>query len=435
MKEIRDILEKEAEKRGKYWKSLGFPELMEIYAEYKDKLDCKSEFDFLLSVRKMQEEKIELLDKIPTSLEIIDKYGDVDYEWVVEKLIPKGAITLLYGRGGIGKTWLVLQMGLAISKGDPFCGLKTQKSKVYYIGFEDSLKRIIAQRLKILGGTKDFLVWHIDHDFPPPKLDSSEWQIYEILPAGSLMFIDTLRAAQSGDENSSQDMSKIIERLKKLRKKDITIVLVHHTPKGNETIYKGSTAILDLVDHELCLEKLKDEDNENIETEIYRLGTKQKTRFQPGEVFLSFTQEGFELAQDPKLQKLYDLYEVIQQKGKPLQQDILEEAKERLGWSKNKTLRILQKGEGTFWRKQKGQGHKFYYEPLKVFSFFPSIYKGEKWENTPYKAGKYPKENQEKTLTSPESSHFPEGSGKMGRYSGKYPYRDEDQNEDFEYDL
>ena len=92
----------------------------------------------------------------------------------------------------------------------------------------------------------------------------------------------------------------------------VTIILIHHTPKANEGIYKGSTAILDLVDHELCLEKLKDED-EGVETEIYRLGTKQKTRFQPGEVFLSLTKEGFELAQDSKTEKYLELYGVIQE--------------------------------------------------------------------------------------------------------------------------
>jgi len=57
---------------------------------------------------------------------------------------------------------------------------------------------------------------------------------------------------------------------------------------------------------------LKDED-EGVETEIYRLGTKQKTRFQPGEVFLSLTKEGFELAQDSKTEKYLELYGVIQE--------------------------------------------------------------------------------------------------------------------------
>ena len=426
----RDILEKEAEKRGKYWKSFNSTELEQIYKEHKDKLPCKNLFDFLVAVKTIEQEKNELWDKIPSSLEIV-AMEDTDFEWVVDKLIPKGGITLLYGRGGIGKTWLTLQMCKAIANGEPFCGLQTKKCPVIYVGFEDPL-HIIAKRLNILGASKDFKIWHIDSEFPPPRLDLSEWQVYQGLPPNSLMVVDTLRAAHSLDENSSQDMAKIIERLKELRKKGITILLLHHTPKANETMYKGSTAILDLVDHELCLEKLKedeDEESEDMDTGIYRLGTKYKTRFEPVKIFLSFNGKGFEEALDPKLEKFFDLYEIIEQKGEPLQQDIINEAKEQLGWSKNKTRRILEKGEGTFWQKRKGQGHKFYYEPLKVFSYFPNIYKGGKWENTPKERGKYPKENQGKTLTSSEFSHFPEGSGKMVIYPKKG-----DEGE-FEYDL
>ena len=438
----RDILEKEAEKRGKYWKSFNSTELEQIYKEHKDKLPCKNLFDFLIAVKTIQQEKEknELWDKIPSSLEIVTMDEDTDYEWIVDKLIPKGGITLLYGRGGIGKTWLSLQMCKAIAEGQPFCGLETTKCPVIYVGFEDP-RRVIIKRLKILGASKDFKIWHVDLDFPPPHLDSkdSEWQIYKKLPSGSLIVIDTLRAAHSKDENSSQDMAKIMERLKELRRKGITIVLLHHTPKSSEEIYKGSTAILDLVDHELCLEKLKEEDNkenEDMDMGIYRLGTKQKTRFEPVEIFLSFNGQGFELAQDPKLQKLYDLFEIIREKGKPLQQDILKEAKEQLGWSQNKTRRILEKGEGTFWHKQKGQGHKFYYIPLdRVFFNFSPYNIKEKLKNTPYKAEKYPEENQEKTLTSSEFFNFSEGSGKMVKYSEKYPYKDKDQNEDFEYDF
>ncbi|MDL1972326.1 MAG: AAA family ATPase, partial [Deltaproteobacteria bacterium] len=406
-------------------------ELVQIYQEYKDKLPCENEFNFLLSVKKMQHEKIELWDRIPSSLEIIDMDEDADFEWIVHKLIPKGGITLLYGRGGVGKTWLVLQMCEAIASGKPFCGLETKKCPIVYVDFEDS-RKVIKKRLNVLGGSKDFKIWLFDSEFPPPKLDSSKWHMYQELPPNSLIVVDTLRAAHALDENSSQDMTKIMDKLKELRRREITVLLLHHAPKANVETYKGSTAILDLVDHELCLEKLEDEDNE---AEIYRLGTKLKTRFEPTEIFLSFNGQGFELAQDPRMQKIYDLFEIIKEMGEPLQQDILKEAKEQLGWSKNKTLQILKKGEGTFWRKQKGQGHKFYYIPLeRASSNFPLYNIKRKLENSPHKAGKYPKENQEKTLTSSEFSNFPEGSGKIGKYSGKYS-EVEDRDEDFEYDL
>lgn len=72
-----------------------------------------------------------------------------------------------------------------------------------------------------------------------------------MLPPGSLLVFDTLRASQSRDENDSQQMASIMMKLKILRDSGFTILLIHHTPKGNDNIYKGSTAIFDLSDHVL----------------------------------------------------------------------------------------------------------------------------------------------------------------------------------------
>ena len=41
---------------------------------------------------------------------------DIHVEWIVDKLIPKQSITLLHGRGGIGKTWITLVLAHAVSK-------------------------------------------------------------------------------------------------------------------------------------------------------------------------------------------------------------------------------------------------------------------------------------------------------------------------------
>ena len=427
---LGNIVKGEAKKLGVSWMDMSGEQLMKVWDIYKDILPYKNVFEFIVAYKKLVAKEKGIL-VIPSSVEIISM--DCEIEWLIDKVLPKQAISLLFGKGGIGKTWLALQLSRAIAEGMPFLGFDSQKTTVVYINFEDPLS-VLKKRLETIGTSPDFYIWHLSHDPSPPKLDSRRWELYKKLPQESLLIFVTLRAAHGGDENSSLDMAKIMERLKELRELGYTILLLHHTPKSSSQIYKGSTAIVDLVDHALCLEK--DGDSEDIEMQIYRLGTKEKTRFLAGEIFLSFNGEGFELAQDPRLQKLYDLYEIIKQKEgtKLSQQDIINEAREQLGWSKNKTLEILKKGEGTFWQKQKGQGHKFYYIPLdRGFSNFPHIYNIRKSEDTPNKAGKYPKENQEKTLTSSKFSNFPHiyNIGKLENT----PNRDEDQNEDFEYDL
>lgn len=226
-------------------------------------------------------------------------------EWAVDKLLPKQSITLLHGKGGIGKTWLSLIMGDAITRGTPFMGLNVMPMTVVFIDFENSLP-VLVDRIKKIG-IEDVLFWHNSNEtLRPPKLDKQEWELYKKLPPGSLLVFDTLRASQDKDENDSQDMQFIMSKLKELRDMGFTILLLHHTPKGNERTYKGSTAILDLADHVLSLHKVK---RTNLETEIeddedtdclYRLGTKDKTRYEPFHIFMAFDKErGFVKALDP----------------------------------------------------------------------------------------------------------------------------------------
>jgi len=305
---------------------------------------------------------VRLLDKLQKSTDILNL--DCKVEWVVEKIIPEKAITLLFGRGGIGKTWLALQMGKAVAEGADFLNLETKKATTIYIDFENPIA-MLKERLEILGTSPDFYIWHLSNKTSPPKLDRKEWDLYKRLPKDSILIFDTLRASQGGDENSSQDMAIVMERLKMLREAGHTIILLHHTPKGNEAIYKGSTAILDLVDHALCLEKIKDEEDLSLDTGIFRLGTKEKTRFELCEVHISFDiKKGFGITLDPQEEKCLELSELMQEMeedGKDLiQKNILEKVKENLEWSKNKILKLLKKGEDNYWNSTRQGKERFY---------------------------------------------------------------------------
>ena len=122
-----------------------------------------------------------------------------------------------------------------------------------------------------------------------------------------MLIFDTLRAAQSKDENDSKEMQLIMSRLKELRDAGFTILLLHHTPKSNERTYKGSTAILDLADHVLSLHKVKDakgkdEDEDEDMGGIFRFGTQAKTRYELFHICLEFNDpdKGFELLPEPR---------------------------------------------------------------------------------------------------------------------------------------
>jgi RecA-family ATPase len=272
---------------------------------------------------------------------------------------------LLFGRGGIGKTSLSLQIARVIANGLPFDTLRTIKTPVYYVDFENPLS-VLKERVEKIGQSDNLYVWHISNNPMPPRLDNSQWELYRQLPAGLLIF-DTLRAAHLSDENNSKDMTIVVSRLKELREMGFTILLLHHTPKGNEGIYKGSTALLDLVDHCLGLEGLKGDDTvEFDEDNLYRLGTRIKTRYEPHHLFLKFNPDikGFEVAKDPDIEVIEAIYELIADKDKLNTNQVYELVKKELDMkSKAQVLKLLKKGVGKFWDTEK-RGRAVFYSPI-----------------------------------------------------------------------
>jgi archaellum biogenesis ATPase FlaH len=293
---------------------------------------------------------------LPTFSDIYDL--DIKVEWVVEKLIPKQAVTVLHGKGGIGKTWLMLQTGSCVAEGISFCGLSTQKMPCHYIDFENSLATLHDRAIVL--GKSGLQVWHISNPIPPPRLDSNEWVRYKELSSGFLIF-DTLRASQLLDENSSKDMATIMMRLKELRDMGFTIVLIHHTPKSDERTYKGSTAIQDQCDHVLSLDRVKnvgsEQEVEGDEDDLdhpLRLGVRGKTRYEPFSLYLQFDPgKGFEVAPDPDDELLKNIHSLLagfrEKEGiSPNQTRIITLAKDQ-GINRKKLLRLLRKGEGRLW--------------------------------------------------------------------------------------
>ncbi len=92
-------------------------------------------------------------------------------------------------------------------------GLETRQLPVVVVDFENSLP-VLVDRVKRIG-IEDVLFWHASNNqVRPPRLDSAEWHLYKALPPGSVIIIDTLRAAQGQDENDSRHMAFMMTQLR-----------------------------------------------------------------------------------------------------------------------------------------------------------------------------------------------------------------------------
>jgi hypothetical protein len=293
---------------------------------------------------------------LPTLGDIYDM--DIKVEWCLHKLIPKQAITVLHGRAGSFKTWIMISISSCISEGKIFAGLQTLQMPCYYVDFENSLATL-HHRATVLGRSS-LRVWHCSNPKPPPRLDTKEWELYKRLEPPGLLIFDTLRSCQLQDENSSRAMAFIMTRLKELRDMGFTIVLIHHSPKGNDQTYKGSTAIVDLSDHVLSFERInnggngQEMDGEDVPLQL----SVKKTRFEPPfSITLQFDPSiGFNRVpdlpdhDDESLKTLFDLLVKLKKVRKNPNQSQLAEMVKDHGMNKKRLIRLLKKGEGEYWK-------------------------------------------------------------------------------------
>jgi hypothetical protein len=298
---------------------------------------------------------------------------EVTVTWLVEDLIPEASITTVIGPAGYGKSTVCLNLANAVDRGLAWMGRQTMQKPVYVLDFENPLA-VDVERARSLDLSGVFF-WHTSAEVPPPRIDSAEYEAYKKLPPG-LVIVDGHRASQRGDENSSQDTGLVMERWKELRDLGFTIILIHHTQKANAEVFRGSQALIDQADHCLYFYPVRQPgsdapiDMEDPDSMTYFLGTKDKTRYKACKLYLKRAGAGrFVPAENPDDERMTAIKDLLSGRGSLLQKDLLRLIKDELGYSKGLALRLLKKGEKTFWEVTKGEKNSKSYQ----FSNFPPL--------------------------------------------------------------
>jgi hypothetical protein len=178
--------------------------------------------------------------------------------WRIKYLLPETGIAAIYGPSGSGKSYLGIDAGISIALGNTWFGNRVFACAVTYVILESEAS--LRNRVE---------AWEVHNKVNIPANFRAIAQPFEladhqqvedlgsILPKGGVVIIDTLnRAAPGLDENSSQDMGRILAGMKRLQ--EITgglVVIVHHTGKDASKGLRGHSSLFAALDGAIEVER------------------------------------------------------------------------------------------------------------------------------------------------------------------------------------
>ena len=113
--------------------------------------------------------------------------------WVLPGILPEG-LTILAGKPKMGKSWLALDLAIAVATGGSVLGVQVERADVLYLALEDTKSRLQSRLKKLTrGNTAQLDGLSLDIDWPPSGQHGltylEEW--LGAHPAVGLVIIDT----------------------------------------------------------------------------------------------------------------------------------------------------------------------------------------------------------------------------------------------------
>jgi hypothetical protein len=185
-------------------------------------------------------------------------------QYLIDGLIEGGALGMLFGDPGAGKSFLAIDWACSVATGAPWLGRAVDQGPVFYIAGEGHS-----------GMGRRLLAWQTEHepslaDAPlyisriPASLMDAENALRVAAAARALaegvrpklVVIDTFhRNLGSGDENSAEDVAAFLSNVDIFIRKefDCAVLIVHHSGHSDKSRARGSSSIIGAMDFILQL--------------------------------------------------------------------------------------------------------------------------------------------------------------------------------------
>ena len=187
-------------------------------------------------------------------------------EFIIEDILPIG-LHIFCGAPKVGKSWLMLDICIKVSKGEEIWNLKTNKCDVLYLALEDTYQRLQKRLFKLTDDIGSNFHISIESNKIANGLISQLEQTLQKYPNTKLIVIDTLQKVrkQNNDINYSNDYTDISLLKQFADKNKIAVILVHHLRKQDDSDVfnriSGTTGIMGSSDTTFILEKKSRDDS------------------------------------------------------------------------------------------------------------------------------------------------------------------------------
>ena len=178
-------------------------------------------------------------------------------DWVVRGVLPRAELAVIYGESGCGKSFLALDLCAAITRGITWREKRTTPGRVIYVcaegagGFKSRLRAYAKGHRVALGDLPDVIA------DAPNMLEAKDAALItssvEKWGKVDVVVIDTLSATTpGGNENSGEDMGRVLSHCKSLhRKTGALVVLIHHSGKDATKGARGWSGLRAAADAEI----------------------------------------------------------------------------------------------------------------------------------------------------------------------------------------
>jgi hypothetical protein len=182
-------------------------------------------------------------------------------EWLLHDMLPEGSVSVLYGRGGRGKSFLAVDWALCIAAGESWFGHPVKQGSVVYIAAEGARglrTRMLAWKQHRNRSGCSLPLFVLPDAVQLLDADDQETLLHAVDDLHArpvLIVIDTLAKCTAGaDENSGQEIGRALAAATIIaRTTQAHILLVHHATKSDGSGPRGHSRLYDDVDTVLHL--------------------------------------------------------------------------------------------------------------------------------------------------------------------------------------